>query len=101
MVTAKLLVPAGGALQLSAGDRLAPLQPKPCSTWRSVSLPSITDGLFTENSSAQANPATSAAMAKAKIDKDTFTTTTRSLQFFCSHSDWIELAKILRYSQYS
>src|SRR6478672_6402986 len=32
MLTAKLLVPAGAPLQLSAGERLPPLQPKPFNT---------------------------------------------------------------------
>src|SRR5437899_7083959 len=32
MLTAKLLVPAGAPLQLSAGERLPPLQPRPFNT---------------------------------------------------------------------
>src|ERR1700730_802642 len=46
MLTAKLLVPGGTPLQLSAGERLPPLQPKPFNTCSlAMVAPSLRSGL--------------------------------------------------------
>jgi hypothetical protein len=58
MLTAKLLVAAGAPLQLKAGERLPPLQPKPLNTCSLAMLaPSLISALVKVNPAAFAAPA--------------------------------------------
>src|SRR5439155_4861945 len=70
MLTAKLLVPLGAPLQLSAGETLPPVQPKPLSTCSLAMLPpSLMSGLVKVMFCALATVAPSAPTPSATIQR--------------------------------
>src|ERR1700722_6463733 len=69
MLTAKLLVAEGAPLQLSDGETLPPLQPKPLNTCSlAMVAPSLISALVTVMSWAHAAPAPNRLTAQAEIN---------------------------------
>src|ERR1700716_568423 len=88
MLTAKLLVPAGAPLQLSAGERLPPLQPGPFNTCSlEMVAPSLRSARVKVMRSASAARALSRLSPSAAIRIASFAMANPSLEqpgFFCS-----------------
>src|SRR5580658_1857971 len=73
MLSAKLLVAAGAPLQLRAGERLSPLQPKPLNTCSlAMVAPSLISGLVRVRLCAQAAPAPKALNPSAAVQTLSF-----------------------------